>query len=183
MLVAMKKAGCYQVDLGVETGSDEALREYKGFGKDLVIEGMRSIRQAGLESRLFFIIGPPSKTVDQINKTIDFAIELDPDYAVFFPACPYPGTALYDRMYEQKSKLPDFEKGLKLNYEAICDVPPFSKEYLTQMTQEAFKRFYWRPKYIFKRIFLLRSLHDITKTVSGIKSLLRFLTRPLANIG
>jgi hypothetical protein len=32
-----------------------------------------------------------------MDHTVDYAIELDPDFANFYPAVPYPGTALYDK--------------------------------------------------------------------------------------
>ena len=32
-----------------------------------------------------------------MDQTTDYAIELDPDFANFYPAVPYPGTELYDK--------------------------------------------------------------------------------------
>ena len=38
-----------------------------------------------------------------MDQTIDYAIELDPDFANFYPAVPYPGTALYDKCVTRRA--------------------------------------------------------------------------------
>ena len=57
----------------------------------------RNMRDAGIRSFAFFIFGYPGETLETMDQTIDYAIELDPDFANFYPAVPYPGTALYDK--------------------------------------------------------------------------------------
>jgi len=49
-----------------------------------------------------FILGLPGENKNTIMKTIDFSIELDPDYATFSLATPYPGTEFYDTIKEIK---------------------------------------------------------------------------------
>ena len=43
----------------------------------------------------FFILGYPGDDAASLDRTIDYAIDLDPDFANFYPAVPYPGTDLY----------------------------------------------------------------------------------------
>ena len=51
---------------------------------------------AGLETECYFMLGLPSETEQDIRKTIDFAIKLNPDYAKFAITIPLPGTQLFD---------------------------------------------------------------------------------------
>ena len=53
------------------------------------------MRAAGIRSFAFFILGYPGDTPASLERTIDYAIELDPDFANFYPAVPYPGTELH----------------------------------------------------------------------------------------
>ena len=51
-------------------------------------------READIEVRAGFLVGLPGETPELAKKTIQTAIELDPDYAQFLTVCPYPGTQL-----------------------------------------------------------------------------------------
>ncbi len=76
-----------------------------------------------------------------MNRTIDFAVEIDPDYASFHIAIPYAGTKFYEMAGEQE-KYPEM----------------YTKEVsagaLKKMLRKAFVRFYLRPGYIAKTIFM-----------------------------
>ena len=56
---------------------------------------LKNMRAAGIRSFGFFILGYPGETPASLERTIDYAIDLDPDFANFYPAVPYPGTELY----------------------------------------------------------------------------------------
>jgi radical SAM superfamily enzyme YgiQ (UPF0313 family) len=52
--------------------------------------------ELGIWTGGFFIIGLPGEKPETVRKSIDFAKELDLDFASFFIATPYPGTPLYE---------------------------------------------------------------------------------------
>jgi radical SAM superfamily enzyme YgiQ (UPF0313 family) len=171
----MKEAGCYQLNLGIETGSEESLKAYKGFSNSLVKGVMSVIKKVGIETRLFFIIGPPSITVQDVEDTIAFAIELDPTCVIFVPAAPYPGTAFYTQLLQRGYELPDFENHIFTENEPLCDLPGFSRKYLSKMTKTAYLRFYFRPQYLARRIMSIRSFCDLKSNFfEGLIPLLRF---------
>ena len=58
---------------------------------------VHNLRAAGIRSFAFFIYGYPGETRESMEGTTRYALDLDPDFANFYPAVPYPGTALYDR--------------------------------------------------------------------------------------
>jgi radical SAM superfamily enzyme YgiQ (UPF0313 family) len=97
LLQAMKKAGCASISYGAESGSPEVL---KGTKKDITVDQMRNAvkwtREAGIETFAWFMFGLPGETRQTIHETIEFAKDLDPDFAYFFIASPLPGTQLFD---------------------------------------------------------------------------------------
>ena len=105
LLRLMKKAGCYQMSLGIESGSQRILDMIKKrLDKKLVKNVVNEVKKAGIQTVGFFMIGFPTETKAEIKETIDFACSLDLDRAVFGKATPLPGTALYDIWIEKYSK-------------------------------------------------------------------------------
>ncbi|MBN2407391.1 MAG: radical SAM protein [Elusimicrobia bacterium] len=96
ILGIMKSAGCVQVELGVESGSERILKKYN---KDLdhgeIKEKFAMLKAAGLRSMANFIIGHPEENEEDIESTFRLALRLNPDYTEFNLCTPYPGSALY----------------------------------------------------------------------------------------
>jgi radical SAM superfamily enzyme YgiQ (UPF0313 family) len=92
----LRRAGCWMLALGIESESDEVRKDMvKRLERQKIQAAFRNMRQAGIRSFAFFIFGYPGETVTTMEQTIDYAIELDPDFANFYPAVPYPGTDLF----------------------------------------------------------------------------------------
>lgn len=114
LLEKMKRAGCYRIEAGVEAGSQRVLDLVrKGVTKEDAREGFRRAQDAGIGVLSNFILGFPTETRQEMEETIDFAIDLDPDYAAFFMFQPYPGTEIaaefglpWDDDHRRFSRLP-----------------------------------------------------------------------------
>jgi len=97
MLGWMRRAGCETMGLGYESASQEILdRSRKGISIEHSRRAAEMCRKAGIEVFGFFVFGLPGETRKTINETVRFARKLDPDFADFFPAVPYPGTELFE---------------------------------------------------------------------------------------
>lgn len=97
MLKTMRQAGCFKVILGVESGSPLTLSKIKKhISLEQVRKAVRLCKKNKLETSIFFLIGFPWETEKEIKETVALMEELDPQYAVFSVATPYPGTELYD---------------------------------------------------------------------------------------
>ena len=93
LLRLMKQAGCYRVELGIETGDEEKLRSLgKGTNLKMILAAAEAARRAGLSFGTFFIIGQPDENRDSIRKTVDLAVRMNPDLPMIGLMCPYPGT-------------------------------------------------------------------------------------------
>jgi anaerobic magnesium-protoporphyrin IX monomethyl ester cyclase len=94
----LKRSGCWMLALGIESASDAVRKDMvKRLERQKIQAAFTNMREAGIKSFAFFIFGYPGETPATMEHTIDYAIELDPDFANFYPAVPYPGTALYDK--------------------------------------------------------------------------------------
>ncbi|MBI5575772.1 MAG: radical SAM protein [Deltaproteobacteria bacterium] len=96
VLGRMKDAGCTAVMLGVESGSNEVLENMeKGLTKDKIREGFRLLHKVGFETTATFTLGLPWDTRETIPETIEFAKEINPNFAMFYVAVPFPGSPLW----------------------------------------------------------------------------------------
>lgn len=111
LLSRMKDAGLFHVAFGVETGDPEMLR---GLGKKFTIETVRqaikNAKTAGLGTVCFFVLGFPGETAASCRKTINLALELDPDFAKFNIAIPYPGSRFFDDWWDGRMESIVFHK-------------------------------------------------------------------------
>lgn len=107
-LEKVKKSGCVDISLGIESGSRKMLKLYSKDTPELNLEAISNIAGAGLKCRGFFIAGLPGETEETIAETEEFIIKakragLAMSIAAAF--IPYPGCELYDM---QKNKNDDF---------------------------------------------------------------------------
>lgn len=101
LLKLMKKAGCYQVNVGVESGNPESLKYIKkGITVDQIISAFATIRKHKIKSTAYFMIGFPHETHDQINDTIRLMKKIKCDSPCWSIVTPYPGTELYDEVVQ-----------------------------------------------------------------------------------
>ena len=132
-------------------------------------------KEAGIEVRGSFLIGLPGETPELAKKTVQHAIDLDPDYAQFTLVCPYPGTKLAQEIEEGKwGKFitRDLEEYQCWNVTWLPSGYKNPKE-LKDMERYAFRKFYLRPSYIFKRIMKIRTFEDIKRYIKGGTALVK----------
>jgi len=142
LLSVMKSAGCELMHFGVESGSHRIsnLLE-KSINLEKIREGVRTTKKAGISTVCFFMFGFPSETIQDINRTVEFSLEINPDYASYHIAIPYAGTKFYE-MAGEEEKYPEMY---------TKEIPA---RILKRVLRKAFIRFYLRPRYIFREIMM-----------------------------
>jgi radical SAM superfamily enzyme YgiQ (UPF0313 family) len=149
----MKQAGCKRVGFGVENGDDWMLRHVikKGQTVDMVRQAFKWSKQAKLQTMGFFIFGMPGETEESMEKTIQLALELDPDLAHFMMAAPFPGTEMWETLKKHGdvfSDQMDWSQIAIQDDKAHFAFGDLTKETVERKWHEAHRRFYLRPKRI-----------------------------------
>lgn len=144
--------GCNAIYFGVESGSQETIDR---IGKKITLEQARKAFQWVKELNGFasgaFILGFPWETVEDMKRTVDFAIKLEPSYAQFTVLTPYPGTPIYNFAL-QHDLIEDW------NWEHYTTLKPvmrgfyFTKEQAGKMLTYAYRKFYVRLGFIANEI-------------------------------
>jgi len=173
MLKRMRKAGCWQVLYGLESGDDRMLKLLrKGNTVEKNKRAIRLAKEAGLEVRGDFIVGTPGETWVSLEKTVQFAIDMKLDYAHFNKFNPLPGSELYRQLVRQGYKF-DFSKSSTLDHtEVLYMNPGMDKDKFSEYLDKANKRFYLRPNYILHRLLSIRSLYQLKGQVYGFLAIL-----------
>ena len=144
---------------------------------------MKSVNKTGLLVNGCFILGLPTDTEESMKSTIEFAKELNPNTAQFYPLMVYPGTTSYKWAKESGYlSTEDFSQWLTpegLHYTAVSR-PGLSKDELLKWCNKARLEFYTNPKYIAKMV-AQAALHprEAVRIAKGGKSLFKYLLKYL----
>lgn len=111
LLKKMKRSGAKSIFVGVESGDQQILDNVicKSLDLNRVVEFAKDAKKIGLKTGAFYIIGFPGETKENMQRTVNFALELKRKYDVgmhLFAATPSYGTCLYEEC-KAKSYLPE----------------------------------------------------------------------------
>jgi anaerobic magnesium-protoporphyrin IX monomethyl ester cyclase len=174
MLKLMRGSGCWQVLFGLESGDDYILSK---LGKDNTVAQNKRVvlwaKQAGLSVRADFLVGSPWETKASFKKTLDFANSLPLDFAHFNKFVPLPGSDIYKNLVAQGHEF-SFDQGFYINNhnDFAYLAEGFSRLEYGRVLNAAYKNFYLRPAYIWRRLLSLRTFDEICGQVRGLSSIL-----------
>jgi radical SAM superfamily enzyme YgiQ (UPF0313 family) len=147
-------AGCYGITFGVESGDQTLLDNvHKGITLEKIRQVFKWARETGMETLAFFMIGLPGETEKTMQKTIDFAKELDPDYTKVSILLPLPGTPLY-RDFEQRGYIKSRDWSLYNQHDPsqVYDHPNLNWETIRHYYDLFYRGFYLRPHTVLKQL-------------------------------
>jgi hopanoid biosynthesis associated radical SAM protein HpnJ len=153
-LKVMKENGLRLLLVGYESGDDQILHNIKkGLRTDIARRFTADCRKLGIVIHGTFILGLPGETTQTIEKTIEFAKEINPHTIQVSLAAPYPGTALYEEslrngwLRENSNLNLVNNQGVQL---AAISYPHLSKHEIFHSMERFYKRFYFRPSKIWE---------------------------------
>jgi len=155
LLQKMKKAGCYRVYFGIESGNQKILNNIKkGINLEQVIKAVRMAKQAGLEVAGYFMIGLPGETEETMQDTINFAKSLNLDLAKISITIPLPATEMFNELESKKLIKTHEWENFKFysTPSAIYDHPNLSWQTIESYYKKFYRAVYLNPDFIFKRI-------------------------------
>ncbi len=154
VLRKLKQAGLKRVAFGVESGDPDVLLSIdKKIDHDTIRRGFKNAKRVGLETMGFFIIGLPGENEESMERTIQFACEVDPMVANFSMMTPYPGTKVYEIAKRQgQLLLEDWEDYVFFDGRARYELGDMTAELVQRKWKEAYRRFYLRPHRILQTL-------------------------------
>ncbi|MFL6606023.1 MAG: hopanoid biosynthesis associated radical SAM protein HpnJ [Steroidobacteraceae bacterium] len=154
VLKVMKDNGLRLLLVGYESGDDAILHNIKkGLRTDIARRFTQDCRKLGIMIHGTFILGLPGETRATIEKTIQFAIDINPHTIQVSLAAPYPGTSLYKQAVEngwlpadESRRLVDGH-GVQL---AAISYPHLSSAEIFHSMEVFYRRFYFRRQKIWE---------------------------------
>lgn len=183
LLAALKKAGCYRIHYGVESATPRLLKFLeKGQTPEKIRRAFHWTKKAGIGTFAYMMLGIPTETREEMKATVNFAIELEPDYVQFSICTPYPKTALYQAMLRDgiipNDYWREFAREPREDFRVRFWNKDFSEDELRTIQSDAHRRFYGRLRYIMREVSRVRSWKSLkSRAKLGAKILLRQLNR------
>jgi radical SAM superfamily enzyme YgiQ (UPF0313 family) len=159
ILRIIKRAGCINISFGVEAG-DSAVRGAmeKGVDNDHFVRAFSLCKKIGISTNAFLMIGSPGEDRAAVQRSVNFAKKLDPDYVVFNIATLFPGAAYYDALLEKGA----VDRDIWTQYmRGQAPLPVLNEDLgkpeLVDLLNRAYRSFYLRPAFMAKKLAAIRS--------------------------
>lgn len=143
MLHLMKRSGCVRIYIGIESYSQRVSDYFKkGYDCASINEKLKLVKQAGIESVGFVIVGSPFEQRDDFSRTVNGVLNSPLDLVIATKLVPYPGTPLYEQM---KDKIEFSFSPYKNHFsDNASDLELIGQE------RELYRKFYFRPAQIWR---------------------------------
>jgi anaerobic magnesium-protoporphyrin IX monomethyl ester cyclase len=151
----MNQANFKSIFFGMESGSQKVLDYYNKMITPIKSKlAIKKARRGGIDILMAsFILGSPIEKLSDIQKTMQFALDLDIDYAMFHIFEVFPGIKIWDELISQ-DKLDEekyWETGVR-----VPELPfyPIDLDNLTKIVRRTYQKMYslGRPRFIVKEI-------------------------------
>ncbi len=99
VLVWMKKAGCREINFGVESGCEYIRNSVlgKGISDESIRRAFGLCHKVGIKTSAFVMLGSPGENQETLQQTLKLLEEIKPHYIAPSRTTPLPGTLLWDR--------------------------------------------------------------------------------------
>lgn len=159
----MYEGGCRRVLMGIESGVDLLLGNVnKNLTTEKVRWGVENARKAGIQTVGLFMIGMPGETPEMTRETIEFAVDLDLDFAKFAITVPFPGSKLFEDQWQKTLFRDDWENYTTFNPDPdrlIYHPEGYDPDRLIKMQSYALRRFYMRYDQVRRQLVDLKTLN------------------------
>lgn len=159
----MYEGGCRRVLMGIESGVDMLLGNVnKNLTTEKVRWGVANAKKAGIQTVGLFMIGMPGETPEMTKETIEFAVDLDLDFAKFAITVPFPGSKLFEDQWQKTLFRDDWENYTTFNPDPdrlVYHPEGYDPALLIKMQQYGLRRFYVRYEQVRRQLVDLRTIN------------------------
>ena len=175
ILGLLKKAGCWQINFGCESGSQKILDLLnKGMKVEQIEQAIKATRKAGIKVKGLFMLGNFGETKETIGETLKFIkrAPITDFHMTYFT--PLPGAKAYDIADKYGTFDKDWKKANLFNADNFLP-QGLTREEMDYYYKKAWKTFYLRPKIMLYYATKLKDPKARTKIMRGGFAFLKFL--------
>ena len=136
--------------LGIESASEHVRADVdKGYRPEAIARSVGLVREAGIHVMANYIFGLPEDDHASMQLTLDFAQELNTEFANFFSAMAYPGSQLYRDAVARGLPLPSSWSGYSQHSKDCLPLPTrhLSGGEVLAFRDAAFRRYFGSPRW------------------------------------
>lgn len=176
LVMLMKQCGTHFMAVAIETVSEKFQKLIrKNLKIDKALKTIEWANKHNIEVSGFFMIGFPGETLEEVQKTVDFAVKAPLDTIFVSIVAPFKGTKLRTDMINGRFGEMDSDGKAALDHLfPIVHNRQLSGEVLTRIQKETYWRFYRKP----------RSLMNLGKKLTNgrnVKKIVRAVRRRIAD--
>ncbi len=155
LLLSMKESGCRIISLGAESGSERILKIIgKNSSVDGMLNGLDRLKKAGILPIVFMMVGQYTETINDVEASIEFVRKTVCNDKNILYACsiatPFPGTQLYDLIFE-KGFLSSDREFYDLFFKNGKNLSPFQTVVnLTEMKNDEIVSMFKKIQYVYR---------------------------------
>jgi anaerobic magnesium-protoporphyrin IX monomethyl ester cyclase len=181
LLKTMRRAGCWMISLGIETGDCDLLKRHRSYlpGDNLeypleqIREKIMEIKKSGIRVKGLFMMGLPGETEKSIDKSMEYVFSLPLDEFNLSKLTPFPGAPLYKDLQNHGDFEENWELMNALNFVFVPEA--FTKERLEERYREFYRRYFTRPRVLLSYVSMLwKSPHSWLRFLKDLKAFLSF---------
>jgi anaerobic magnesium-protoporphyrin IX monomethyl ester cyclase len=140
----MRRAGCWQIAYGIESGSQRVLDVVKHEVRiPRMLETLRATRAAGIRTKGLLMMAHPTETEASLGETVDFLRTAPLDLVQITKFTPYPGTPSYAAIRTHGTFTEDWERMNAMNWVFVPH--GLTPAILEAWFRRAYRTFYSRP--------------------------------------
>lgn len=154
LLQLLKRAGCWMISLGIETGDENLLAQHRQ-NADLAMlaDKIRLINKAGIRVKGLLMMGLPGESEESIKKSMDYVFSLPIDDFNLAKFTPFPGSPIYKNIHQLGSFEEDWQK---MDCMQFLFIPTgMKKERLEELFILFYKSHFQQPKVLWGYVTML----------------------------
>lgn len=181
LLKMMKKAGCWMISLGIESGDPDLLKIHRSNSDlNMISEKVAMIRAAGIRAKGLFMMGLPGETESSIDKSLTYALSLPLNDVNLAKFTPFPGSPVYKDVRNHGTFDENWELMNCTNF--IFIAKGFTLERLEERYHEFYRKHYERPHILLDYVTMLwKSPNSWIRFLGNLKDFLAIKSSFKAN--
>jgi radical SAM superfamily enzyme YgiQ (UPF0313 family) len=175
LLLLLKKAGCWMISLGIETGDENLLSHHRqNVNLSLLSEKISLIKKAGIRIKGLFMIGLPGETEESIAKSMEFVFSNPIDELNIAKFTPFPGSPIYEKIHELGEFNEDWNLMDCMNFLFIPKGMTEAK--LEELFKNFYKKHFMRPKVLLEYTSMIwRSPDSWLRVMLNLPNFIKFV--------